>query len=101
MLSNKNMLSAIKKTKSFDGSEEVKQNSSNPPSLLIKKQTLLKGKNIPSVSKECSMDKAKDFKCIEYDDDYRDPKSWKDGGFPLDDPEVIQKFRNALKGLIS
>ena len=57
-------------------------------------------RNIPSVSKECSMDKAKNFKHIDYDDDYRVPSSWKDGGFPLDDPEVILKFRNALKGLI-
>lgn len=57
-------------------------------------------RNIPSVSKECCIDKAKNFRPIDFNDDYRDPSSWKDGGFPLVDPEVIQKFRNALKGLI-
>jgi hypothetical protein len=35
------------------------------------------------------MDKARNFKPHEFDDDYRDPKAWKDGGFALDDPEVI------------
>lgn len=58
-------------------------------------------RNIPTVSKECSLDKARNFKHLEYEDDYRHPSAWKDGGFPLDDPEVIQKFRTALKGLIS
>jgi hypothetical protein len=41
------------------------------------------------VSKECCLDKAKNWKPIEYDDDFRDQGAWKDGGFPLDDDEVI------------
>ena len=45
--------------------------------------------------------KAKNWKPIERNDDYRDLMAWKDGGFPLNDQEAITKFRNAFKHLLS
>lgn len=40
---------------------------------------------------------AKNFRMLQMDDDYRSPDAWKDGGFPLNDQEVINKYRKALK----
>ena len=34
-------------------------------------------------------------------DEYRSPRAYKDGGFPLDDQEIINKYRNAFKMVIS
>ena len=56
---------------------------------------------MPSVSKEICLEKAKRFKCIDHNDDYRDCEAYKDGGTPLNDQEVITKYRLALKMLIS
>lgn len=33
-------------------------------------------------------------------DDYRSPEAYKSGGFPLNDPTVISKFRSAFRNLI-
>ena len=96
------MLQAIKKTNSFDEGEQIKPESDkdkqesnmdkqkndkdkqenekdkqefqtlSTPNMLLRKRHLTT-RNIPSVSKECCMDKARSFKPIEYNDDYRDP----------------------------
>jgi hypothetical protein len=43
---------------------------------------------------------ARDWKPIDLHDDFRAPEAAKEGGFALDDPVVLTKFRNALKDLI-
>jgi hypothetical protein len=43
---------------------------------------------------------AKNWKPIDNHDDYRAPDAAKEGGFILDDPVVLNKFRSALKDLI-
>lgn len=43
---------------------------------------------------------ARDWKAIDLHDDFRAPEAAKVGGFALDDPVVLAKFRNALKDLI-
>lgn len=37
---------------------------------------------------------------MERSDDYRAPDAWKDGGFPLNDPEVLGKYRTAFKDIV-
>jgi hypothetical protein len=44
---------------------------------------------------------ARNWKPIERNDDYRAPDAAKEGGFILNDPEVLAKFRSALRDLIS
>jgi hypothetical protein len=34
-------------------------------------------------------------------DDYRSSDAFSSGGFPLNDKAVIQKYRNAIKGILS
>ena len=34
-------------------------------------------------------------------DDYISPDAYSSGGFPLSDQAVIQKYRNAIKGILS
>jgi len=34
-------------------------------------------------------------------DDYRSPEAHSSGGFPLSDQNVIKKYRNAIKGVLS
>lgn len=43
---------------------------------------------------------ASKFQIIPYNDDFRAPDASKDGGFALDDKEVLNKYRGALKDLI-
>jgi len=43
---------------------------------------------------------AKEWKPIDRHDDYRAPDAAKEGGFILDDPVVLAKFRSALRDLI-
>jgi len=43
----------------------------------------------------------KEFKIIKRRDDHRWALAYKDGGFPLNDQVIINKFRNAFKLLIS
>lgn len=43
---------------------------------------------------------AKDFKTIDRTDDYRHPDAWKDGGFALNDPEVLGRYRTAFKDVV-
>jgi hypothetical protein len=44
---------------------------------------------------------AKSWQPIQRKDDYRVADAWKDGGFPLNDHEVITNLRNALKTMLS
>lgn len=44
---------------------------------------------------------AKNFKPIQRNDDWRQLDVAKEGGFPLNDPETVAKFRKALKDVIS
>ena len=46
------------------------------------------------------MELARNFKIVSMDDDFRPPDVYKDGGFALDDKEVLNKYRSALKDLI-
>lgn len=43
---------------------------------------------------------AKNWKPIDREDDWRQPDSWKDGGFPLNDPEVLGRYRTAFKDVV-
>ena len=43
---------------------------------------------------------AKEFKILPYGDDFRPPDIHKNGGFALDDKEVLNKYRGALKDLL-
>jgi len=45
--------------------------------------------------------RAAEFKPIAAFDDYRSPDAYKDGGFPLNDQEAIDKLRKAFKSLLS
>lgn len=72
-------IQAKSKRNSFDEAEnkqeqqaEKQASNASSPHPLQRKQHLTM-RTIPSVSKECCMDKAKNFKPIDYDDDYRDP----------------------------
>lgn len=47
------------------------------------------------------LDLARNWKPIDKHDDYRAPDAAKEGGFILDDPVVLTKFRSALKDLIA
>jgi len=47
------------------------------------------------------VEKARAFTSVDEDDDHRAADAHKNGGFPLDDQEVLQLFRNALKSVIS
>ena len=47
------------------------------------------------------IERARKFTKIERTDDYRAPDAHPNGGFPLNDQEVLQMFRNAIKGVIS
>ena len=47
------------------------------------------------------MQKDKNYKYLEYNDDYRAPEAWKDGGFAMVDKEVIENLRKALKDVIA
>ena len=50
--------------------------------------------------KEGIMELAKGFKPhTDLTDDYRLPGAHKDGGFPLEDPEVLARYRNAFKDI--
>ena len=52
--------------------------------------------------KDAIMEMAKKFKPhVDLKDDYRLPGAHKDGGFPLDDPEVLARYRNAFKHIAS
>ena len=45
---------------------------------------------------------AKNFKPhTDLTDDFRLPGAHKDGGFPLDDPEILARYRNAFKDIAS
>jgi hypothetical protein len=44
---------------------------------------------------------AQSWQPISEKDDYRVANAWKDGGFPLNDHEVITNLRNALKTMLS
>lgn len=46
------------------------------------------------------IEKAKNWKPIDRHDDFRAPDAANEGGFILDDPVVLAKFRSALKDLI-
>ena len=50
---------------------------------------------------ELIFEMARNWKPIERNDDYRAPDAAKEGGFILNDPEVLAKFRSALRDLIS
>ena len=50
---------------------------------------------------EMFIEKARNFTPIEYYDDHRAAGAHPNGGFPLDDQEVVQNFRNAIKSVIS
>jgi len=56
---------------------------------------------MPPVSKDICLDKARAFKPLEFDDDFRAADAWRDGGFALNDQEVINKYRAAFKMLIA
>jgi len=45
-------------------------------------------------------DLVKNFKGSELTDDYRVPSAAKEGGFPLDDAEVLAKYRQAFKDVV-
>ena len=50
--------------------------------------------------KEGIMELAKGFKPhSDLTDDYRLPGAHKDGGFPLEDPDVLARYRNAFKDI--
>ena len=50
---------------------------------------------------EIFIERSRNFVPIEEDDDYRAPDAHPNGGFPMTDQEVTQKFRNAIKSVIS
>ena len=52
-------------------------------------------------SKDILLDKARNFSPLNYDDDYRIEEAWRDGGFQFNDQEQIQKYRTALKTIVS
>ena len=43
---------------------------------------------------------ARNLQTLTLRDDYRTADAHKDGGFALDDPVILTKYRNALKDLI-
>lgn len=47
------------------------------------------------------MDAARSWQPIPLSDNYRAADAWKDGGFPLNDHEVITNLRNAFKTMLS
>lgn len=49
---------------------------------------------------EESLDKARSFKPIQRYDEYRAPDAYKEGGFPMVDKEVINKFKTCFKEII-
>ena len=71
------------------------------PQFTLKKHSVMKVDKMPNVSKEICLEKARKFKIIEETDDFRHQDAYKDGGTPLNDQEVINKYRMALKMLIS
>jgi hypothetical protein len=56
---------------------------------------------MPSTSKEICFEKAVKGMPIMRDDDYRCETAYKNGGFPLNDPAIIGKYRNAFKTMLS
>ena len=46
------------------------------------------------------VEEARNLKPLDLSDDYRTPDAHKDGGFPLDDAQVIAKYRNAFKDVV-
>lgn len=46
------------------------------------------------------IEEAKNLAPLDLSDDYRTPDAHKDGGFPLDDAQVIGKYRNAFKDVV-
>ena len=50
---------------------------------------------------EMFIERARNFVQIDEVDDHRAADAHPNGGFPLNDQEVLQKFRNAIKGVIS
>ncbi len=46
------------------------------------------------------LDLARNFKTIERTDDWRQPDAAKDGGFPLNDPVVLNRYRTAFKDVV-
>jgi hypothetical protein len=67
----------------------------------LRRKTAKLAHQLPSVTKEHSLVKAKIFKGHAHNDDYRVPSAYKNGGFALEDLVVINKYRSALKNLIS
>ena len=46
------------------------------------------------------LDLAKNFRTVNRTDDWRQPDAWKDGGFPLNDPVVLGRYRTAFKDVV-
>ena len=46
------------------------------------------------------LDLARNFKTIDRSDDWRQPDAAKDGGFPLNDPVVLNRYRTAFKDVV-
>ena len=53
------------------------------------------------LSKEHYIEDARNFQVIKRSDDHRCANAHKNGGFPLNDQEAINKFRQAIKTIIS
>ena len=79
--------------------EEAKQLAQ--PALQRQRAVSVKAGTMPAVSKEICLEKAKNWKPLASTDDYRCDSAYKSGGFPLDDAEVINKYRAAFKGLLN
>lgn len=67
-------------------------------------EIVLQPKTVPLTEQEARaahiIENAKNWKPIDRHDDFRAPDAAKEGGFILDDPVVLAKFRSALKDLI-
>lgn len=50
---------------------------------------------------EMFIQRARSMQPIDHSDDYRAPDAHPNGGFPLDDQEVLQMFRNAIKSVMT